>query len=102
MKYACFITSMGACAILRATSWLKGHSLENCLGMNTLNYSSEILRTILLQGVGHIPSESLHLSEWTKHAKEHSRLCRDVLRQYFHFISFLFNLFIILSTKTGF
>jgi uncharacterized protein YqhQ len=61
---------MGAYAILRATPWLRGHYVENYLRMNTFNYSSEILRTILLRGVGHIPSESLHLSEWTKLAEE--------------------------------
>jgi uncharacterized protein YqhQ len=83
---------MGACAILRATPWLKGHSLENYLGMNTFNYSSEILRTILLRGVGHIPSETLHLSEWTKLA-EYSILVFVVL-----FTSLIFNcgIFILL------
>jgi len=91
MKYAYFIISMGACAILRATPWLKGHSLENCLGINIFNYSSEILRTILLRGVGHIPSESLQLSDWTKHAEEHSRLCRAI-----HIVDVLLPIFILL------
>jgi hypothetical protein len=60
---------MRACAILRATPWLKGHYLENYFGMNTFKCSSGILRTILLRDGGHIPSESLHLSEWTKLAE---------------------------------
>jgi len=61
---------MGGCAFLRVTPWLKGHNLENYLAMKTFNDSNGILRTILLRGVGHIPSESPHLSEWTKLAEQ--------------------------------